>query len=218
MPTVQQVFDNAKKLLKNESYCKCVECINELEHLKQLCEKGNKIFPNIGNSMNELDKLIQEKMVVERRLESQKLKVQQGEKNLKSFNSSMEFSKNPVLWIVLGSCILFTIIVAKGWGGWGFLAGLFSAFVISPIVLLITGFTLDTIKQSSRESIDSNLGKEKSILIGMESELSKVERDISSSQSNIERFSNELKSLSIRHSSSQLTQSSSRDSRGFHQI
>jgi hypothetical protein len=198
LPTVQQVFDNAKKLLKNESYSKCVKCINELESLKQLCKKANMILQDIGNNMNELDKLIQQKMVIERRLESQDLQLKEARKRFANFESKkglMVFFKFFGLAVIAIIGIIIIIHNTQQWGAGGAFASTIAVGLLGMIPVAIWLIISDAIMKSGDKFFNNKLDEEISKYDVIKGELKKAEQDISGSQNQIQSLSDNLHGL-----------------------
>jgi tetratricopeptide (TPR) repeat protein len=109
--TVQQLFDNSKKFIQQESYSNSLKCIVDLAFVKYLCKSGSKVLPIIGDYINQLNKLIQEKMAIDQKLKSQKLQVDQSKKSQEIFDAILV----PIVLIFYGTvaALIFFLFITN---------------------------------------------------------------------------------------------------------
>ncbi|MEG3438959.1 tetratricopeptide repeat protein [Pannus brasiliensis CCIBt3594] len=87
MIELRQLFDEVQKKFQNPSYSDCVYSSKILKFLKRACESANTKMPLMDESLTELEKLNQEKLMIEQKLTVQELQVQRTE-NKKSGNNN----------------------------------------------------------------------------------------------------------------------------------
>lgn len=177
IPTVQNILDDSKMILKQESYSRSLQCIANLAHLKYLCEAGNKVLPAIGNHTNKLDKLMQEKIAIEQKNKAQEFKIAKAKLLLDMAKIFL-----PIVYVI-------AIILFIRWGliqenFWMLFLGspLFGVIMLFPFAFIYDQFVKYLAKQNSKKS-------------NLSSQEYEIKRDIDSYQSKMENLSKKLTEL-----------------------